>query len=108
MATLKFYAQTDALGFPIPGVMMSADKVPAQSNIIEITKEMSLPVHPEGLRYYIRLDEKGKILANSLFIHYDPIDEPDVVSLQQVLGFTFLTESGDTVVTETGDILLFN
>lgn len=108
MATLKFYAQTDALGFPIPGIMMSAKKVPAQSNIIEITKEMTLPVHPKGLRYYIRLDEKGQILANSLFIHYDPIFEPDVVSLQQVLGFAFTTETGDAVVTESGDVLLFN
>lgn len=81
----KFYAQTDALGFPIPGIMMSADHVPAQDNILEITKEMSLPAHPKGLKYYIRTDEKGNILPNSLFVHYDTLDQDDVVSLQQVV-----------------------
>jgi hypothetical protein len=79
----KFYAQTDALGFPIPGTMMSHTEVPAVDNILEITTNMHLPAHPGGLRYYIRLDEKGAILPNSLFIHFDVIDQSDVVSLQQ-------------------------
>lgn len=79
----KFYAQTDALGFPIPGTMMSASEVPAVDNILEITTEMHLPAHPGGLFYYIRLDEKGAILPNSLFIHYGPLEETDIVSLQQ-------------------------
>lgn len=78
----KFYAQTDALGFPIPGTMMSASEVPAVDNILEITKVMSLPAHPGGLNYYIRVDEKGAILPNSLFIHYGPSEEAGVVSLQ--------------------------
>lgn len=78
----KFYAQTDALGFPIPGTMMSAETVPAVDNILEITKEMTLPVHPTGLQYYIRLDEKGNILPNSVFVHYDTLDEEGVVTLQ--------------------------
>jgi hypothetical protein len=90
----KFYAQKDALGFPIAGVMMSADKVPAQSNIIEITKEMTLPAHPSGLKYYVRLDEKGEILANSLFVHYGPNTETGIVSLQQTLAPTFNAKIG--------------
>ena len=93
----KFYAQTDALGFPIPGVMMSAPEVPVQDNILEITKEMHLPVHPGGLKYYIRLDEKGNILPNSLFVHYDTLDEADVVSLQQVVTPPPPPPSGYTV-----------
>lgn len=83
MATLKYYAQTDALGFPIPGVMMSAAEVPAQANIIEITKEMTLPQHPGGLKYYVRLDKNGNILPNSLFVNYNTLTDSDVVSLQQ-------------------------
>lgn len=79
----KFYAQTDSLGFPIPGIMMSGDKVPVQDNIIEITKEMTLGEHPNGFNYYIRLDEKGDILPNSLFLHYGPSLEEGVLSLQQ-------------------------
>lgn len=79
----KFYAQTDALGFPIPGTMMSHTEVPAVDNILEITTNMHLPAHPGELRYFIRLDEKGAILPNSLFIYYgEPVDT-DIVSLQQ-------------------------
>lgn len=84
MATSKiYYAQTDALGFPIPGVMMSAAKLPAQANIIEITKEMTLPQHPSGLKYYVRLDKNGNILPNSLFVNYNTLTGGNVVSLQQ-------------------------
>lgn len=83
MANLKHYAQTDALGFPIPGTMMSAAVVPAQSNIIPITKDMTLGAHPNGFKYYIRLDEKQNILANSLFLHDGVLTEDGVVSLQQ-------------------------
>jgi hypothetical protein len=78
----KFYAQTDALGFPIPGTMMSHTEVPAVDNILEINTNTQLPAHPEGLKYYIRLDEKGGILPNSLFIHSSGLTQADVVSLQ--------------------------
>lgn len=104
----KFYAQTDALGFPIPGTMMSAAEVPAQDNVLEITKEMTLPVHPGGLNYYIRLDENGNILSNSLFVHYDILDQPDVVSLQQPAGAFLLAETGDALTTEADDNLILN
>ena len=85
----KFYAQTDALGFPIPGTMMSASVVPAVDNILEITKVMTLPAHPGGLNYYIRVDEKGAILPNSLFIHYGPSEETSIVSLQQPVSVNY-------------------
>jgi hypothetical protein len=69
-----FYAQKDALGFPIPGTMMSADTVPAVANVIAITIDGSLvfeKAHPQGLRYFVHLDRKGDILANSLVSAYD-------------------------------------
>lgn len=69
----KFYAQKDALGFPIPGTMMSGDKVPA--NLIEIPAENVTPdegekivPHPGKLRYFIRRDKQGKIIPNSLIV----------------------------------------
>lgn len=66
----KFYAQKDALGFPIPGTMMSASEVPGASNIIEISTQSGVTVfkgsHPEGLRYYVRVDNSGMIIPNSL------------------------------------------
>lgn len=67
---LKFYAQKDALGFPIPGTMMAAAKVPAVSNVIEISTQSGVTVfkgpHPEGLRYYVRVDNSGRIIPNTL------------------------------------------
>jgi hypothetical protein len=63
----KFYAQKDALGFPIPSTMMAADKVPAVS--VEIpTSTVSYKEHPDKLRYFVRRDEKGNIIPNSLII----------------------------------------
>ena len=69
----KFYAQKDALGFPIPGTMMSGDKVP--SNLLEIPSQNVTPgegetvvPHPNKLRYFIRRDAQGKIIPNSLVI----------------------------------------
>ena len=94
MATLKYYAQKDALGFPIPGTMMSAAVVPTQSNIIPITKDMTLGTHPNGIKYYIRLNEKGEILSNSLFVHYGTSTEANIVSLQQAPAPTFNAKIG--------------
>lgn len=77
----KYYAQKDELGFPIPSTMMSVEtplyKLPEEDNIVEIpaeTKEV-LPgqtetKHPGGLRYFVRKDQKGTIIPNSLLISY--------------------------------------
>lgn len=64
----KFYAQKDALGFPIPGTMMSNDIVPA--NLVEIptSPAVSYKAHPEKLRYFVRRDHKNQIIPNSLII----------------------------------------
>jgi hypothetical protein len=64
----KFYAQKDALGYPIPGTMMSAAKVPATSIEIPAEDVVSSKVHPEKLRYFVRKDKSGKIIPNSLII----------------------------------------
>lgn len=69
-----FYAQKDALGFPIPGTMMSADTVPAADNVIAITIDGSLQFdkeHPQGLRYFVYTDRGGNILPNTLISAYD-------------------------------------
>jgi hypothetical protein len=78
----KFYAQKDALGFPILGTMMSGTKVPNQENIIEITSSTGLGNHPEGFKYYVRKDKKGNILPNSLFVSYSPQNPGRTISLQ--------------------------
>ena len=64
----NFYAQKDALGFPIPGTMMSATQVPATSVEIPTTTESSYQAHPGGLRYFVRRDKKNNIIPNSLII----------------------------------------
>lgn len=79
----KFYAQKDALGWPIPGTMMAGAKVPA--NLIEIPAENVAAgagqvevSHPEKLRYFVRKDKKGNIIPNSL-----------IISLKKPAGDTF-------------------
>jgi hypothetical protein len=69
----KFYAQKDFLGFPVPGTLMAASKVP--SNTIEITGQdvsqqpaSDFVQHPSAIRYFVRKDKKGNILPNSLVI----------------------------------------
>lgn len=64
----KFYAQKDALGFPIPSTMMSAAQVPAISVEIPTTTAAQYKVHPDGLRYFVRRDQKNQIIPNSLII----------------------------------------
>lgn len=72
----KFYAQKDALGFPIPGTMMSVKdpaKVPADSILIPAVNVtagngQTVVAQPSGLRYFIRKDAKGNIIPNSLTI----------------------------------------
>lgn len=72
----KFYAQKDALGFPIPGTMMSVNdpvKVPSDSILIPAENVaagngQTVVAQPSGLRYFIRKDAKGNIIPNSLTI----------------------------------------
>lgn len=70
----KFYAQKDALGFPIPGTMMSGPVVPKAKNIIEISLDSNIThfdkPHPKGLKYFVSVDKKGDILPNSLVAAY--------------------------------------
>ena len=53
----KFYAQKDALGFPIPGTMMSNEIVPADLVEIPTSTTVSYKAHPEKLRYFVRRDK---------------------------------------------------
>lgn len=64
----KFYAQKDALGFPIPGTMMSNETVPSVSVEIPTTTAAQYKAHPDGLRYFVRRDKKNQIIPNSLII----------------------------------------
>lgn len=72
----KFYAQKDALGFPIPGTMMSVvapANIPANSVLIpaqDVTagNGQTVVAQPSGLRYFVRKDSKGAIIPNSLII----------------------------------------
>ena len=70
----KYYAQKDALGFPIPGTMMSGSVVPKVANIIEISLDSSIThfdrPHPKGLRYFVSVDKNGNIIPNSLVSAY--------------------------------------
>lgn len=115
----KYYAQIDALGFPIPGTLMSvAANRPIPVGCIEIPAEDHITspenVHPGNIRYFVRHDSKGVIIPNSLI---QSIKRPQglVYEFQPIgighplpgVGGTFTTESGDTVTTETGDILVF-
>ena len=72
----KFYAQKDALGFPIPGTMMSvsgATNIPKDSILIPAQNVaagggQAVVSQPSGLRYFVRKDKTGNIIPNSLTI----------------------------------------
>lgn len=72
----KFYAQKDALGFPIPGTMMSVDstaKTPVDTIVIPAANVapgagQTVVAQPSGLRYFVRKDSKGNIVPNTLTI----------------------------------------
>lgn len=69
----KYYAQIDALGFPIPGTLMSvgaSDPIPVGCIEIPAEDRLTSPenVHPEQIRYYVRHDGKGAIIPNSLIM----------------------------------------
>lgn len=66
---VKYYAQKDATGWPIPGTMMGinfSSTIPANS--IEIPTTTGNTAKRNGLRYFVRTDERGRILPNSLMI----------------------------------------
>lgn len=71
MPNQKFFAQKDAKGFPIPSTMMGFEKTPIAKNLIEVPATTATgsvqKVHPNGLRYFVRVNKQGKIIPNSLF-----------------------------------------
>lgn len=105
MATLKYYAQKDALGFPIPGTMMgTTGKVPEDS--IEISADTVLPTHPDGLKYIVRLNKKGKIIANSLVAVLD-VPKGNILDVTAVSeAESLLTEDNFSLVAENDDLII--
>lgn len=104
MATLKYYAQKDALGYPIPGTMMATTgELPVDS--IAIPSSDSFDEHPDGLRYYVRRDANGDIIPNSLFTS---IKRPsgNVAEFTETEAAVLLTETGDTIVAENSDLII--
>ena len=86
--TKKFYAKKDSLGFPVPGTMMSATKIPSQNNVIEIKDGMGLGKHPQKFKYYVRKDRNGNILPNSLFISHTKQDSNNTIDLHTSGGLS--------------------
>ena len=72
----KYYAQKDKYGFPIPGTMEGFHKpYPSlKRGLFELKNFEYTPTpcecreyHPEGLRFFVKVDKNGNIIANSLF-----------------------------------------
>jgi predicted glycosyltransferase len=66
-----FYAQKDALGYPVPGTLMSVETpsaVPANTLTIPAANTLTSPqnVRKNGMRYFVRKDKSGNIIPNSL------------------------------------------
>lgn len=66
-----FYAQKDALGYPVPGTLMSVktpSAVPANTLTIPAADTITSPVNirKNKMRYFVRKDMKGNIIPNSL------------------------------------------
>jgi hypothetical protein len=71
MVTKKFYAQRDSLGYPIPGTMQSitaSEPVPVDTVEIPAANTIRNPqnIRENTMRYFVRKDRTGKIIANSL------------------------------------------
>lgn len=71
MVTKKFYAQKDYLGYPIPGTMQSISAeqpVPVDTVEIPAADTITSPqnIRKNTMRYFVRKDRNGKIIANSL------------------------------------------
>lgn len=105
MTPLKYYAQKDALGFPIPGTMMATTgNIPA--NALAIPSALPVNNQPGGLRYFVRKDIKGNIIPNSLIAS---IKRPSGNVAEFTEGATaslLLTEVGDSLVSENNDLII--
>jgi hypothetical protein len=73
--TLSYYVHTDEFGFPIPSTMMGFKTKPTKYNNLVLLPTTQMTVgggtrvyQKNGLRYFYRLDKKGKIEPNSLII----------------------------------------
>jgi hypothetical protein len=97
----KFYAQKDALGFPIPGTMMSGVSVPNQKNLIEIKSGLGLGTHPQKFKYYVRKDKKGNIIPNSLFTSYKIQSTASTIDLHAVGGACIQFVADTTLYNQT-------
>ena len=64
----KYYAQKDANNWPIPGTMMGTTSNIIPSTAVEIPTTTGTKSNPNGLRYFVRTDNGGRILPNSLMI----------------------------------------
>ena len=66
----KFYAQVDALGYPIPGTLQSTKYSSVPDGTVEIPAAETLTspanIREAGIRYFVRHDKAGKIIPNSL------------------------------------------
>lgn len=69
----KYYAQKDVLGFPLPCTLVSEDEATNIESLIEVNTEPALlpegkefAVHPLNHKFYIRKDENGNVIPNSL------------------------------------------
>lgn len=103
MATLKYYAQKDALGFPIPGTMMATTgDVPADS--LQLPTLIALPAHPDGLKYIVRKDKKGKIIPNSLVAVLN-IPKGNIIEVTAGVA-ELLTEDNFSLVAENEDLII--
>jgi hypothetical protein len=104
MATLKYYAQKDALGFPIPGTMMgTTGKVPADS--LEISSNTVLPTHPDGLKYIVRINKKGAIIPNSLAAVLT-VPKGNILDVTAGGSVSLLTEDNFSLVAENEDLII--
>lgn len=66
----KYYAQVDKLGYPIPGTLQSTPygKVPVGTVEIPAQDTITSPpnIRKAGIRYFVRKDQIGNIIPNSL------------------------------------------
>lgn len=101
----KFYAQKDALGFPIPGTMMSTTgSVPTSA--VEIPSAVEAAPHPGGLRYFVRRDKKGNIIPNSLIASIKRPAGNVIEFTEGAASASLLTEAGDIITAENDDLII--
>src|SRR4051812_9747180 len=79
MSCKIYYAKKDQLGFPTPGTMMGFHRDPCRDELVKLEAHdtvlgsdghgniITQCFHPQRLRYFVRLDDQGNILPDSLF-----------------------------------------